>query len=367
MLREDKYKDIGDDIKSTLINFGQDDYYEYDGGNEEWADSPDLYIDVPFFEKNPDENQVAYYYIDVEDESAKMPLNNHKITLEMIAHLLELTGVEDEDDAKQLAAAIIDWRDEDDIPTDVGGRSGVGRDGSSEYEFYNPRQARGRRNMTIPDVIIKNNAISTMDELLLVPGMTPEILYGTVDPDAQDNANRYRSRRTRRGEYLGLRNYCTVMSGMMNLNTVKEEVLESILYPSQGEEAENIAQDWVKYRNGNDREPYTEDDQTIKTVDNSDMDGIHFTEVRGFTQQVYASLEGIVTISSNVFNVTCLAEYQGIQKGFKAIVGRDYIPWEALPIFGIDTINVEDLQQVYVWVRYIEPLFDAKKRIENVS
>ena len=78
LLREDKYKDSGDDIKSTLINLRDQDTYEYDGGNEEWADSK-FYVDIPFYKKNTDENQVAYYYVDVDDESAKLPINNPKM------------------------------------------------------------------------------------------------------------------------------------------------------------------------------------------------------------------------------------------------------------------------------------------------
>lgn len=366
LLREDKYKDMGDDIKSTIINLRDQDNFAYDGGSEEWADSK-LYVDIPFFKKNTEENQIAYYYVDVEDESAKFPINSAQIDpqryTKIMGHLLELTGVDDKE-AETLAGAIQDWIDKDDTPT-VTGKVGMGRDGSSEYAFFNPKFRP--KDMRIPEVVVKNKPLDSIDELLLIPGMTPAIVYGTVQPEEKKSRGRFRSRRLRKGEYLGLKDYISVYANRINLNTVKEEVLESILFPSQGKEAESIAKDYAEFRDGRDRETYTRDDQVSKTMDGTDMEGVNFTDSSGFTKAVLTSIQDLVSIQSDTYCISSLSEYQGIEKGFQAIVARVYKRYEDLPVFGIDTINPEDLQQVYVYIRKIEPIYDAKNQIRKLS
>ncbi|HQH70734.1 MAG TPA: type II secretion system protein GspK, partial [bacterium] len=129
LLREDRIKDSAEDIQETATRFMEDDNYRYDGGSEAWADNPDLYVDVPFYEIG---DKTAYYYVDVEDESAKFPINNEKTTLDMIARLLVLSGV-NERDSEGLAAAIVDWRDQNDIPEEAG-NAGMGGGGGEENE-----------------------------------------------------------------------------------------------------------------------------------------------------------------------------------------------------------------------------------------
>ena len=355
-LREDKIKDMGEQIQETLFRFRNDDLYQYDGGSEEWANNPDLYEDVPFYESD---GHQGVYYVEVEDESSKFPINNPSTTVDQIAHLLQLTGVE-EDESRSLAGAIIDWRDSDFIPADTGSR-GRGRDSSDETLYYNP--GRRERDQGLPPVVIKNSDLSSIDEFLLIPGMTPDIVFGTVNPDEKEGRSRSR-RHTRKGEYLGLVNYVSVYSPMVNLNTVKEEALEALFYGVLGDQAEQVAQDWTEYRDGSDHETYTRDDRVLKTIDNSDMDSVHFTNVNGFTPELMQQVGGFFAISSDLFVITSLAEYRNIQKGYRAVVQRGYIPFDQLPQYGIDTFHLSDLQQVKMQVKLFEPLFDAKQRIE---
>ncbi|MBZ0258706.1 general secretion pathway protein GspK [bacterium] len=360
LLREDRIKDSAENIQETMFHFMEDDSYLYDGGTEVWANSPDLLEDVKFYENG---DKAGYYFVKIEDESSKFPLNNQKTTLEMIAHLLELTGVQ-EKQSKALAAAIIDWRDGDTIPTDTGDQS-YGRDGTDETAFYNT--GRRSRDQDVPSVIMKNGPIDSIDELLLIPGMTPEIIYGNVEQeDSRGRGSSKRRRRVRRGEYLGLINYITIYSDTVNLNTVKQEVLESLFYMPLGEDAEHVAEEWVDYRNGRDGVLYTKDDNVLKTVDNSDMDDVHYTEADGMTPELVTQFgAGIFSIATKAFSVECLAEYEGIEKGYRAVIGRNFIPWNQLPVFGIDTDKIEDLEQVRMQVRVFEPIFDAKQRIQK--
>ncbi|MGC9328619.1 MAG: general secretion pathway protein GspK, partial [Candidatus Hinthialibacter sp.] len=317
LLREDKIKDSGEDMEERVTTFLDDDNFMYDGGSEAWAHNDELYIDVPFYEFN---DKVAYYYVEVEDEASKFPINNSQVTMEMTQHLLELSGVS-ERDSETLAAAIIDWRDADDIPSTLES----GGDGD-EYSTYNSgRQRRGGRRgeSEIPEIALKNAPIQSIDELLLIPGMTPAIVFGTADPD-ENRSGRYRRKRMRKGEYLGLSNLITVYERKINLNTVKYEVLESLLYPILGTDAENIAQDWVEYRDGRDNQTYTDDDQVLKTMDNSDLDDVHWSEVDGFTEDVMKALDPLSGIVSNIFVITCMAEYEGLEKGYRAVVERTF-------------------------------------------
>lgn len=100
------------------------------------------------------------------DESSKLNLNAPWLTAELIQYLPGMTP--------QIAAAIMDWRDED---------SEISTDGA-EDETY----AR----MT-PAYKTKNAAFESVEELRLVAGMTAEILYGEdanlngiLDPNEND-------------------------------------------------------------------------------------------------------------------------------------------------------------------------------------
>ena len=88
------------------------------------------------------------------DESAKVDLNRAGVE-----RLRRLPGMTDE-----LAAAIVDWRDADDEPTEGGG---------AEADAYADRD---------PPYAPRNAPFKTIEELLLVEGVTPALLYG--DPAA---------------------------------------------------------------------------------------------------------------------------------------------------------------------------------------
>jgi DNA uptake protein ComE-like DNA-binding protein len=81
----------------------------------------------------------------VEDEGAKVNINTAGLR-----QLIMLPGM-----TADVAAAIIDWRDEDETPTQNG----------AEQESY-------------PNYRVKNGPFETVEELLLVRGVTPELLYG---------------------------------------------------------------------------------------------------------------------------------------------------------------------------------------------
>jgi len=92
----------------------------------------------------------ASFEVSIEDEAGKLNINY--ATEEMLSKLL---------DDPELAAAIIDWRDRDDTP-------GAGGAESSYYlGLDDPYQAR-------------NNFFRTVDEIMLVRGMTRERFYRSI-------------------------------------------------------------------------------------------------------------------------------------------------------------------------------------------
>ena len=106
-----------------------------------------------FWIVRPDYNDPNLPPFGLVEESAKIDLNTVDFP-----RLMKLPGM-----TEPLAASIIDWRDADDDPTE-----GVGSE-SQQYQGKSPAYR------------CKNAPFETVDELLLVDGMTPELLYGPGD------------------------------------------------------------------------------------------------------------------------------------------------------------------------------------------
>lgn len=77
-------------------------------------------------------------------------------------------GLDEGDERDALVDAILDWTDSDDIARELG----------AEEEFYQALE---------PPRYPRNAAFETIEELLLVEGMTPELLYGASIPLSVDD------------------------------------------------------------------------------------------------------------------------------------------------------------------------------------
>lgn len=100
----------------------------------------------------------GWYKIDIIDTAARVNINTASG-----AGLAKLPGLSID---PSVAAAIVDWRDADDEPTNLDGSVGA------EMEYYG--------SLAQP-YNTKNAPFDTVDELLLVRGMTATLLYGTRD------------------------------------------------------------------------------------------------------------------------------------------------------------------------------------------
>ncbi len=148
------------------------------------------------------------YQVIVTEEESKISLNG--AAPPMLRTLLQNNGVTDPSLLDTIVDSILDWRDKDDLHRLNGAES--------EYYALLPLPYRPR-----------NGPFEIVEEVLLVKGMTREILYGNIQ-DAERRAElRARNAAERSfglGEYLGIYPFLTVHgSGTVNRNTADLEVL----------------------------------------------------------------------------------------------------------------------------------------------
>ncbi len=134
----------------------------------------------------------GYFTISIIDESGKININTLTDTSAIILkNLLTNSGVQ-ADKADIITDSILDWKDADDLA----------RLNGAESDYY----------MSLPNPYKAKNAnFDSLEELLLVRGMTPEILYG-----ADKNK--------------GIIDFLTVnsKSGVINVNSAPKEVLMAV-------------------------------------------------------------------------------------------------------------------------------------------
>jgi len=201
--------------------------------------------------------ETGRYTVAVTDQESLITLNNLRITqVRILQQLIALLGERDSG-AMKIAEAIYDWMDPDDRP--------FGGEGSSEVEFYSEQIARDKRiNWSEGDVLVrpKNDYFVTLEELLLVPGVTPELFYG-YDPHDEKQVAKRESRIEKGGEVdPGLRDFLTVSSrGTLNVNTAKLECLAGLIaaIPSRTPaQAMSLAKKLQKHVGSDDKNPDNE-------------------------------------------------------------------------------------------------------------
>lgn len=159
-------------------------------------------------DNTPYKDQIGggYYTAAVIDESGKVDINTASDVI--LKNLFMNSGVSEED-ADAIVDSIMDWKDADDLQ----------RLNGTESDYY----------MSLPTPYkAKNAPFDTLEELLLVKGMTAEILYG-------------------KKEKKGIIDFLTVnsKSGSLNINAAPKEVLLAV--PGITPE---IADGVVSYREG---------------------------------------------------------------------------------------------------------------------
>ena len=216
------------DLSNDVIVDISRDSQQYDSLGDVWAQDDQL-VDVDYAKAGGQLADHVSYTVLVEDEESKINLN--MASYELIEALLRVLGQKD-DKAKDIAEAIWDWRDPDTRP----------KSGQGEYEnaYYAEKQmkdehARIRNGNYV--YISKNDAFTTLEELLDVYGVTPELYYGHDARARHESRSRRPSARQRvkrpdgsaMGERKGLRDFLTLSSnGTVNVNTAPAEALAAI-------------------------------------------------------------------------------------------------------------------------------------------
>ncbi|MFC1658534.1 general secretion pathway protein GspK [Candidatus Omnitrophota bacterium] len=206
-------------VKQAISELRNKESFEYACLNEPWSSNPAVFKSI---EAGLGEFSVAYDYLDHQsgqlesrygliDEERKLNLNQSE--LEVIQRLIMLVGGLESEEAQNLAAALVDWRDSDhtvSIPL-----------GSAEDSYY--------QGLTHP-YEAKDSAFEVFEELLLVRGMS-------------------------QGVFEKLKEYITIYgNNKININTASEFVLQAL-----GLE-EALAEKIISFRRGDDAAEATDDD-----------------------------------------------------------------------------------------------------------
>jgi general secretion pathway protein K len=192
-----------------------------DALNEPWANSEDFFKEVPMgggfitvsYETTgqPVEEGVTLY--GAMDEAGRIDIN--KAPLDVLATLLENIGGVGTDEALDIAACIVDWRDKD-VAVSAGG---------AENEYY--------QELSSP-YGCKNGNFQIAEELLLVKGMTPEI-------------------------FSRIKDVITVYgTEQVNINTAGFDSFYALGLD------DSLCEKIIKFRQGSDGLPGTEDDYVFK-------------------------------------------------------------------------------------------------------
>ena len=249
--------------------------------------------------KSDKDEEEEGFRVRVIDEASKLPLNTSSAIL--LKYALMTIDVEKED-AEFLANAIVDWRDEDIIV-----ESGLG---SNENDYYSEEVGY--------PVVFKNDRFATVEELLDVPGMTPEIFYGTREDDFYNFDSSKKLRRTKKEKegIIGLKDMVTVCEDKVNINTASREVLTAIasVVMLDAGKGKDVADTIINFRDGTDPED-SDDDELFKDVqDLSRIPGIP----PSFTTII------LMTTFARNFTVESIGYCGEAQKSIITVVSRNW-------------------------------------------
>jgi general secretion pathway protein K len=199
----------------------------------------------------------GYYRVRLLDESGKIDLNlAPEVILRNLLYSLDLPGDDKDLLVNTIVDSILDWKDPDDFIRLHG----------AESDYY----------QSLPHPYkAKNGIFDTVEELILVKGITPEILYGS-------------------GQKPGLVDFLTVQAktNKINLNAAPKEVLTAL--PGMTPE---IAEAVVAYRQ----------DKEIKSLQ----------EIAGLLGEAQAQLAPYVTVSAgNTFTIESRGYKKNNQAGY---------------------------------------------------
>ena len=258
------------DLRNDLIfDFSEDgdETPPFDALGDVWADPEQGKVDI--------EMGNGTYTVEIQDVNRLLNLNNfnpsNRILLQKI---IEQIGYEEEE-AIVTAAAIIDYADVDEAPS---------TDSPTDNEAYTYggliAEAEGGivRESEIQPVILPNEPYLSVDALLEVYGVTPELFFGPESEEAEFYAeelgyrwgDRFEMRSRRRSRFdgppVGLRDFFTVQgNARTNINTAPRHVIQALLEAAGATDGDRLAESFIKDRPGGGR-GRLDNDNALKSI-----------------------------------------------------------------------------------------------------
>ncbi len=289
--------DLRNDRLIAMANQGQN----TDTPDEPWAQNED--------KTDLEVGDHGMYNVRIVDEERKINVNMfHMANVGGLIYLLEEVGDIKEDEAYKIAHAVIDFADPDLIPST--------NEGSDEIEYYTEwgLEEYGDQLPAGWSFRPKNDIYIHVEELMEIPGITREVLYGEmgdkkvpIDPFV----------RIDEGEELPvLADYLTAGSvNRVNLNTCSLTVLEAMLSSAteMGTDARGAAEKIDDLRQG--------------LLEMGDEGASGITNPRqladaGLDETTVQTLETVfpLGVSSYFYTILTRGEYKGVRQTYKVLV-----------------------------------------------
>ena len=263
-------------VKRAIWEIKKDKINLYSTLKDTWSNNEDAFkerkvgedgfFSVRYKISDPSEDaEVRYGLV---DEERKININTSSNLV--LKDFFERVGKLSSQDSADIAASIIDWRDENDVP----------ESGGAENDYYST--------LGYP---CKNKAFEVLEELLFVKGITPEVFDKIKDK---------------------ITIYGT---GVVNINTAETLVLEALGL------TESLAEKIIHFRKGDDGKEATDDDGIFEAVGTIEQT---LTDKESLSREELSQLsnliaEGLLSVRSDHFRGESFGELTA-EKSTKEII-----------------------------------------------
>lgn len=291
--------------------------------------------DVWFYrERDLDDYQLdgsgGTFTVEVIDEQSRFNVNQFNAAKRILLEkIIEYIGY-NEEDARIVASAIIDYADPDE---EAVLDSSPGNEGFSYGLIRAEAEGLSRRPEDVERVKFPNEPYLTVEALLDVYGVTPELYFGPGTPEAEfyraklgpllGDRFKIEERRLRRrseDEIVGLRDFFTVYGNTnTNINTAPAHVLSAWISAAQGGiDADRLAERIIRYRPGGSGSGRRDNDTAFK----SGADLSANADLAGLSGPMQAL--NSVGFGSEFFTVRSTGRVDRVTQTLEVIVKREY-------------------------------------------
>jgi hypothetical protein len=286
------------DLRNDRLIAVADPRFQNDTLDEIWADIEDK-TDVEYGD--------GIYTVRIIDEDRKIDLNTlTPIHVDLLRHLLVEVGGMREDDSEVVADAILDFMDPDLQPQAA--------ELEDEIEYYTEWGLNDSEEEFDDDWSFrpKNDRFLSVEELIEIPGITREMLYGSPEDTPQDPLERADWEE----ESFALIDYLTVgSSGAVNINTCGLGVLEALLVGAThgGVDVDDLVREIDKLRTERNQVGDVEGYgiTSLDQLDQADVDPAILTMLRETFR---------LDVRSSTFTIISRGEYRGVRETMEARV-----------------------------------------------